>query len=369
MKKWVRILLSVLCGMIIAAIPFVISSPLYNAEEEWDEDADDYSDEVYDDETYDEEEYGGKTGFFLLDFLFTSAKAEENSESNDDIEVEEAEITNGFIEVQDEWKLPLDEFVTPPNPNPSGFTENGYEDETVSVKIEKRTGDKVEWIIAYIKVADPSQLRTAFSKKNARVSSMAKANHAVIAISGDYCMNDKQKTTFEVRMGQIIRRGGNGAKDMLVIDDKGDFHLFQKSVGLFEKNSKNKWVYIYEEPVVNAFTFGPALVIDGELQQTDEHYGYNPNHKEPRAAIGQIDTLNYVFVLAASSDRDGKTGVTHQELANMMYEIGCRQAFNLDGGGTAEIWFHDEIFRASPGSNERDQSDMIYIATLVPDGD
>lgn len=349
MKTWVRILLTVFCAALIAAVPFVISSPEYVPEED-DGETEDYSD--------DEE-----AGFHLPGWLFGSAKAEEA------IEVEDAEITNGFLEVEPGWKLPLDEFVKPAKPSASGFSENGYEDATVRVRIEKEPGDQVEWIIAYIQIADPSQLRTAFTKKAAKVSSMAKANNAVIAISGDYCMNDKQKTTFEVRMSQIVRRDGNGKKDMMVTDENGDLHLFCKSEGLFARNKKNKWEYIYEGTVVNAFTFGPALVIDGELQKTDPDYGYNPNHKEPRAAIGQIDTLSYVFVLAASSDRDGKTGVTHQELADKMYGIGCKQAFNLDGGGTAEIWFNGEVFRASPGSSERDQSDMIYIATLVPDGE
>ena len=39
--------------------------------------------------------------------------------------------------------------------------------------------------------------------------------------------------------------------------------------------------------LVNAFTFGPALVKDGEKLELDPEYGYNPGGREPRAAIGQ----------------------------------------------------------------------------------
>lgn len=344
MKTPVRIFLIIVCALMIALMPFIVSSPIM-------------LEEVRDEIQFEDE---GDEDFTAL--FFSKAFAEGA------VEIESIPQNDGLNPVPVEWELPMDDFSKMPQPDASKFTENRYEDETIIVTLEEEEADQVKWIIARIQVSSPSQLRTAYSKSPATISKMAKTNNAVIAINGDYLENDPQKTTFEVRMGKEIRKKGNAKKDMLVIDEKGDFHLFKKSEGLFEKNSKNKWVYIYEGSVVNAFTFGPALVIDGEVQQVDEGYGYNPNHLEPRSAIGQTGELSYVFVLAASTDRDGKTGVTHQQLAEKMGEIGCMQAYNLDGGGTAEIVFNGVIYRASPGDKERGQSDMIYVGTLVPDG-
>ena len=343
MKTPVRILLIVVCALLLIATPFVVSSPVMLPEVQ---ERIQFSEE-------DEADFGR---------LFFSTAAAEG-----ELEVESVPQGEGLNPPPAEWELPLDDFTIPPAPAAAGFTENSYEDETIRVTLEEISEEQVKWVIVRIQLSSPSQLRTAYSKKAANISSMAKKNNAVVAINGDYVFNDPAKTTFEVRMGKEIRKDGNGLKDMLVIDDRGDFHLFKNSEGLFERGKNKKWTYIYQEPVVNAFTFGPALVIDGVVQNMEERdYGYNRNGREPRAAIGQTGELSYVFVLAAATDRDGKTGVNHQELANKMAEIGCLQAFNLDGGGSAEIVFNGEIYRASPGGKERPQSDLIYACTLVP---
>ena len=44
--------------------------------------------------------------------------------------------------------------------------------------------------------------------------------------------------------------------------------------------------------------------------------------------------------------------------------LGCVQAFNLDGGNSAEMIFNNAFYGSRTG-NERDQSDIIYFATAV----
>ena len=50
-----------------------------------------------------------------------------------------------------------------------------------------------------------------------------------------------------------------------------------------------------------------------------------------------------------------------------MAELGCQQAYNLDGGNSAEMVFGDQIFKGMPGGDERSLSDIIYFATAVPE--
>ncbi|MCR5297326.1 MAG: phosphodiester glycosidase family protein [Clostridiales bacterium] len=350
MKLPIRILLVFLCAALIIAMPFVLSSPDMLSEA---------VNELYDRDMEDDDE-GDDDEIDFSSWLISSARAEEEN-------VEEAEIELFSTEVN--WELPVDR--TPgPKPNAALFTDNSYEDETIRATLEVEKEEKVTWYIIRVQIASPTQLRTAIipGKNPAKVSAMAAANNAVVAISGDYYANDAEKTTLEYRMGEPIpgRQRRNGKKDVLIIDDQGDFHLFQKSEGLFTKNSKGKWQFTYEGSVVNAFTFGPALVIDGKLIEVDTEYGYHPTGHEPRAAIGQTGKLSYILLIAQASDRDGKTGATHQELANKMYSLGCTQAFNLDGGGTAEAIFGDQQIIGQPGG-ERSQSDIIYFATAVPE--
>ena len=221
--------------------------------------------------------------------------------------------------------------------------------------------------IAYVQIADPSQLRTGVvnpeklgSSKTASVSALAKKYNAVIAINGDNYVDKPEKTTFEYRMTNKIRSKTNRTKDILVIDDQGDFHLFPKSQGIKEFPNELKKM---DRKLVNAFTFGPALVIDGELMEIDENYGYNPHGREPRAAIGQMGPLSYVLVVVEAKDRSGSSGFSQTKLGEFMHELGCKQAFNLDGGNSAEMVFGDQVIKGMAGGDERGLSDIIYFAS------
>ena len=291
--------------------------------------------------------------------LFGSAMAED--------ELEEETLEEGEFASHPEWALPLD-FTPGCEPKADQYTENGYEDESIRVKTEHQEMDDGTKIhIAYIQIADPSQIRTGVvnpeklgSSKTASVSALAKKYNAVIAINGDNYVDKPEKTTFEYRMTNKIRSKTNRTKDILVIDDQGDFHLFPKSQGIKEFPNELKKM---DRKLVNAFTFGPALVIDGELMEIDENYGYNPHGREPRAAIGQMGPLSYVLVIVEAKDRSGSSGFSQTKLGEFMHELGCKQAFNLDGGNSAEMVFGDQIIKGMPGGDERGLSDIIYFAS------
>ena len=106
--------------------------------------------------------------------------------------------------------------------------------------------------------------------------------------------------------------------------------------------------------------------IGGKLLELDEDYGYNPNGREPRTAIGQMGPLSYVMVLIEAKDRSGKTGFSQGKLAEFMYNLGCVQAFNLDGGNSAEMVFGDQVIKGQPGADDRTLSDIVYFATMQP---
>ena len=339
MKTPLRILLSLLCAAIVLSMPFFLSSPNMLGE---------VKASMMEDSDEEEDEEGEEIDFGRL--LFASAAAE-------DLIVEDLEAD--ALSILPEWTLPLD-FSIPPAPDAARFTEDGYEDESIRVRMETTEDAGVIWHIARIQIASPTQLRTATagkltSTKTALVSKMAEKHHAVIAINGDNYVDAPKKTTFEYRMTQKIRSKSNKKKDILIIDENGDFHLYVKSEGVAD----------FKGTVVNAFTFGPALIRDGDLLPIDTEYGYNPNGNEPRSAIGQTGPLSYVFVICEG--RGESSGVNHQKLAEKMAELGCIQAFNLDGGNSAEMVFNGHLYKGMPGGDERALSDIIYFATAVPD--
>ena len=358
MKLPFRFLFAVLCAAMIAFLPFFLSSPtvLYEAQTKM----------------TDEEEDDGET----LDFgrlLFAPAMAEDAADSHfsmEETDVEDPLAMPAKLSIPEAWVLPLD-FSIPPQPDPDHFTADGYEDASIRVRVEER--EMMDSVVhaAYVEIADGSQLRTATAygawNRSIYVENMAKSNNAVIAMNGDDFIEMPDKKRFEVRMTQKVpqRNKTSKVKDTLIIDRNGDFHLFILSEGLADYTKE------HGGEIVNAFMFGPALVVDGEVLRLDRKYDYNRTGRDPRSAIGQTGPLSYVMVIVEGRSSKSR-GVTHEELAEIMLELGCVQAYNLDGGNTAEMimigpdgreQFH---FKGDQTASLRSQSDIIYFATAVP---
>ena len=111
------------------------------------------------------------------------------------------------------------------------------------------------------------------------------------------------------------------------------------------------------------FSFGPGLVKNNKVivgKNSEVTYALQSN---PRTAIGEIEPLHYVMVVS-----DGRTeeseGLTLYELAQVMEELGCKTAYNLDGGGSSTMWFMGRVVNCPTDgkkSGERRISDIVYI--------
>ena len=51
-----------------------------------------------------------------------------------------------------------------------------------------------------------------------------------------------------------------------------------------------------------------------------------------------------------------------------MYDQGCQQAYNLDGGNSALMVFNRENYSAKSYEAERSVTDIIYFATAIDFG-
>jgi len=104
---------------------------------------------------------------------------------------------------------------------------------------------------------------------------------------------------------------------------------------------------IEREPRGDLLQAGPLLVSDGEVAyepEADEEgfkaaaHQFDPHPTEgrhPRAALGLTGDRIYAVVSDGRSRHDA--GLTLVELARLMAAVGCREAINLDGGGSATL--------------------------------
>lgn len=259
--------------------------------------------------------------------------------------------------------------IIPHVPNPANFTDDSYEDETISVTMEHVMVGNARFNVARVKIVDPSQLRTEVEKpykdRNNLVINMAARQNAVVAIGDD---NYKGRSSYIVRMGKVMQRDKKPhGRDALLIDQNGDFTILKNPTA-----DELTAVLEGDTPIINTFSFGPALVIDGELQEIPKTKDYanrlgNTSGEEPRCAIGQMGPLEYMMVVVDGRGQEGSDGCTTEVLAQFMYDQGCVQAYNLDGGNSADMYFGGGLY-SHEKSTPRSLSGVIYFATLVDAG-
>ncbi len=361
MKKMLTVLLALLSAAVILSVSVLVPSAVMSQDRLNEADGEDLGEDG-DGEEIDLSSASrlAGNGFSLVSLFIPSAQAEETED--------------GAADGQKVYVLSDDLYTGGSKPLSSGYTrdEDGnivhYKDETIDVKLETRYDEekKISWRIAYVTVQSATQLRTAVASskvtgsKTAVPTSLAAKYNAVVAINGDDYQNGKDAKSFEVRMGQKVRSKINKKRDLLIIDQNGDLRIFVKS-----DSDEIKQYLADGHTAVQAFTFGPALVIDGCECAIPQDYKYNPNKPEPRCAIGQTGPLSYVLVVAEGRDESNSAGATMAQLAEFMcYEMGCEQAYNLDGGNSATMVVGGKLYM-DPSHRERDLNDILYFASAI----
>ena len=239
------------------------------------------------------------------------------------------------------------------------ITENSYQDSHIRITIEERRYCDTNVYIADVEIISAEYLKTAFAEgqygKNItdKTSDTAEANNAVFAVNGDYY--GARDSGYVIRNGYLYRDEASD-REALVIYPDGSFEVVREE-DISAQELLDKGAY-------HVLSFGPGLVTDGEVDIDPEYDTGKASTENPRTAIGVIEPLHYVFVVTDGRG-SGSEGLTVQELAELMVELGAQCAYNLDGGGSSTMYFNGEVIN-DPGSGkgkskERSVSDIVYI--------
>lgn len=93
------------------------------------------------------------------------------------------------------------------------------------------------------------------------------------------------------------------------------------------------------EKVDQAIGGGPTLVKDGKMSVDADDQGFNfefYGKRHPRSAVGRTQDGDILFVVLDGRQAHS-VGATLAEMAELMVRMGCRDAINLDGGGSSEM--------------------------------
>ncbi len=240
-------------------------------------------------------------------------------------------------------------------------TENSYADGNVSITIQEiRVYDSTVYV-ADVVLSSPEYLQTAFANSvygrnvTAKTSSIARNANAILAVNGDYY--GARQSGYVIRNGVLYRDKANKSAEDLVIYQDGTFGLVNESQITAQA--------LLDSGAWNVLSFGPALLIDGEIAVDAKDEVGRAKASNPRTAIGIVDDLHYLFVVS-----DGRTnsseGLSLKELAQVLQDLGAKTAYNLDGGGSSTMVFQGRVVN-NPTTNgkritERSVSDIVCIA-------
>lgn len=242
-----------------------------------------------------------------------------------------------------------------------------YQSESVSISIkEVSTGsgkDALTYFLADVVLSDATQLSSAFAKNQfgtniiEYTSQIAEDNNAIFAINGDYY--GFRSDGIEIRNGVIYR--DEPARTGLAFYTDGSMKIYDET----QTSAKQ----LLDEGVWNTLSFGPALIENSVMAtnlgtvEIDTNFGNHPiQGNQPRTGVGVIDENHFVFVVVDGRSTGYSRGASLTEFAQIFEELGCTDAYNIDGGGSSTMVFMGRVVNNPLGRNkERGTSDILFI--------
>lgn len=297
--------------------------------------------------------------------------------------------------------------VTPPDPNARGWEKkNDFEGLPAYLSVYQYTW-KVEEknVQAYIAVADMNDKEARFSvlgeAQGTKTPSQFfdSSNKPVVLLNAGYFW-DGHSLGLIVRDGKTVKP----AQPMVWRNYNGESTVYYPTQGIFGLGSDGKfythWAYesegklfVYPSPAPNkagekpqdipsdkfpqgaqqwtpkdAIGAGPVLIKNGEYKNTwenelfDASSGIGPTINNPRSAIGYMPSGHLIFFVCEGRNKTPDTpGLTLKNVADLLLDLGCTEAINLDGGGSSCMLINGKETIIPSDDNQRTITSMVAL--------
>ena len=254
----------------------------------------------------------------------------------------------------------------------------------IDITTNRDKEDTTTYYVADIRINNLGYFRAALAHDTfgqnvtERTSDMCNRKKGILAIDGD--TYGSQEGGYVVRNGNLDPKAIRTTKNLerhkpddLVIKKDGTFEIIDERETSFDE--------VKAMDPFHVFSFGPALVNKNEITVTenDEVGTAMGGNKNQRCAMGIIRPGHYVFVVSDGRMKSSY-GLSLLSLAEIMQELHCETAYNLDGGGSATMYLEDGTGNATklghlvnyphqstqglpdkPRMQQREVSDIVYI--------
>ncbi|MDN5290673.1 MAG: hypothetical protein PWQ06_912 [Anaerophaga sp.] len=297
--------------------------------------------------------------------------------------------------------------VTPPDPSAHGWEKkNDFERLPAYLSVYKYTR-KVEEknVQAYIAIADMNNKEARFSVLGEAQGTQTpshffnNSNKPVVLLNGGYFWDGHS-------LGLIVRDGKtvNPAEAIVWRNYNGKSTAYYPTRGIFGLGYDGKfyahWAYqldgklfVYPSPAPNkagekpqdipsdkfpqgaqqwtpkdAIGAGPVLIKNGEYKNTwenelfDSASGIGPTINNPRSAIGYAPSGHLIFFVCEGRNKTPDTpGLTLKNVADLLLDLGCTEALNLDGGGSSCMLINGKETIIPSDGKQRSITSMVAL--------
>lgn len=286
-----------------------------------------------------------------------------------DVKIDDLQKTKVLLDTQDWHKKFADKFTDIAMADDISYTssnvsvklsyhqyDTGKLDQTGDGK-HKKYGTKISYVLADVYVGDITCLQTAFAQDTygvgytEKLSEMSSGMKAVLAVNGDSYSNDRHKENGTIIRNGIIYRNQQSDAETCVLNWDGTMDIYNPgevdTQQLIDKGAYQSWI------------FGPSLLDEnGKAKQSFVTWDYI-RQSHPRTAIGYYEPGHYCLLLA-DGRQDNSRGMFLDEMAKVFEDLGCKKAYNLDGGHCSFMTFLDKTAN-HPYKPEHEISDGIFI--------
>lgn len=237
-------------------------------------------------------------------------------------------------------------------------TDSSYTSPDISISVNKYSTGSAVYYVADIYTSDITAFQsyladgtygTGFAETELAMDS---DTDAILTINGDSYSYDQNTDNGTVIRNGVVYRTAATDSDVCVLYYDGTMKTYSGS-DFNAQDAVNNGAY-------QAWTFGPSLLDDSGNAKTDFNTSSYITGTHPRTAIGYYEPGHYVFVTVDGRQEDSD-GMTLEQLSQLFAQLGCKAAYNLDGGHSSFMTFNNAIVNSPSNGNDCTMSDCLLI--------
>lgn len=237
-----------------------------------------------------------------------------------------------------------------------------FRSERVEIKVFKLDELGYRGYIAKVKLFDPRTLKVVLGKdtlgQTETTSSAVKRTGAVLGINGGGFYSSVQGGRTRVMpLGNTVIDGKLVNHDFSPSNGDVFFAGINRDGELIGGNFYSKESLMSLNPF-QGVSFLPILIKDGQPLSVPKEWATT---KQPRTIIGEYANGDFIMIVVDGRQSDWSSGVTLERLQIKLAELGVKEGYNLDGGGSSTFVFQGRTLNRPSDGKQRPVATNIVI--------